>query len=67
MLQPGVKTPSVALIEGRDRTIYWSEALHQLTGMAFVVLELQEICSCFCNACSGISAWHLSVQGRHSS
>lgn len=45
MLQPGVKTPSVALTEGRDRTIYWSEPLHQLTGMAFVVLELQEICN----------------------
>lgn len=35
--------PSEALAEGRDMTIYLSQALHQLICTAFVVLELQEI------------------------
>lgn len=35
--------PSEALADGRNRTIYLSQALHQLICRAFVVLELQEI------------------------
>lgn len=35
--------PSEALADGRDRTIYLSQALSQLICRAFVVLELKDI------------------------